>query len=193
MTDAALKPHISWSRRSQTSTLKSERLKTTSAKSAASNAGSRKNSRRRSGLPKSPCRPPKPKGLKPFSKPCVRERTAAPQAFRPRAVPLFLKNGFTADLCAEEASASTCSSEHEDGIPAAAVIEPEPELTADQKRSLLLSLFLGRKDVFAVRVLNFDDEGHVAKTACMHVWQRFGKDVVVDHLCGRAVLGVYPR
>lgn len=115
------------------------------------------------------------------------------QDFRPRAVPLFLKNGFTTNLSAEEEqTASSRERGGQDQLKEPVVIAPEPELSPDEKRTLFLSLFLGRKDVFAARVISYDAKGGIAKTAYMPVWQRFGKEVIDDHLCGRAVLGVYP-
>lgn len=115
------------------------------------------------------------------------------QDLRPRAVPLFLKNGFTTNLSAEEEqTASSRERGGQDQLKEPAVIAPEPELSPDEKRTLFLSLFLGRKDVFAARVISYDAKGGIAKTAYMPVWQRFGKEVIDDHLCGRAVLGVYP-
>lgn len=124
-----------------------------------------------------------PHGSCPASASADRAEAAArkPSPRRPRAVPAFLKNGFTTDLSAEESAPDE-----------AAPIAPEPELTADQKRELFLTLFSGRRDVFAVRALALDDKGAVLKTAYMPVWQRFSKEVIDDHLCGRAVIGVYP-
>ena len=124
-----------------------------------------------------------PHGSCPASASADRAEAAArkPSPRRPRAVPAFLKNGFTTDLSAEESAPDE-----------AAPIAPEPELTADQKRELFLTLFSGRRDVFAVRALALDEKGAVLKTAYMPVWQRFSKEVIDDHLCGRAVIGVYP-
>lgn len=100
----------------------------------------------------------------------------------PRAVPAFLKGGYSTDLSAEETEAP----------PAHPPFAAEPEFTADEKRSLFQTLFLGRKDVYAARCLQFSESGEIAKTAYVPVWQRFSKAVIDDHLCGRAVIGVYP-
>ena len=68
----------------------------------------------------------------------------------------------------------------------------ESDISVDEKLEIFYELFLGRKDVYAVRAVRFGVDDASPQPCYQPVRRSFSVDVVDAHLRGLAVIGVYP-